>query len=57
MSGAIKSSGNIELIDLTMDENIKEEPIMDGKCQYTFRILIKNEVSLSHPTSRLTKRN
>ncbi len=26
MSGAIKSGKNIKLIDLTMDENIKEEP-------------------------------
>ena len=56
MSGDIKSSKIIELIDLTKDENIKEEPIINNQCQlstcqYTFRILIKNEVSLLHPIS------
>ncbi|CAF4962818.1 unnamed protein product, partial [Rotaria sp. Silwood1] len=51
MNSSIKSGKNIELIDLTMDEDIKEEPaVIDNQCQsstcqYTFRILVKNEIS------------
>jgi hypothetical protein len=50
MHGASKSMIHIPLIDLTKDEDIKQEPTPDNQCastfQYTFRILIENEVSL-----------
>jgi hypothetical protein len=58
MGGTTDSNENIQVIDLTNDEDIKEEPIIEDQsqpstCQYTFRILIQNEVSLLHPRSLL----
>ncbi|CAF1093001.1 unnamed protein product [Rotaria sp. Silwood1] len=45
MHCTMTSNKNIEFIDLTKDEQIHEEPIMNNQCQYTFRILIENEIS------------
>ncbi|CAF4746765.1 unnamed protein product [Rotaria sp. Silwood1] len=45
MHCTMTSNKNIEFIDLTKDEQIQEEPIMNNQCQYTFRILIENEIS------------
>jgi hypothetical protein len=54
-----KSNSSIEVVDLTMDDDVKEEPFMDNQDQsitslYKCRILIENEVSPSHSWSRVT---
>jgi len=59
MHGASKSNNEIEIIDLTKDDNIKEEPVIGDYfqlsiCRYTCKILIENEVSILHPRPQLT---
>jgi hypothetical protein len=51
MPGVTESRKNIELIDLTEDDNIKKEPSLDNQyqsstSQYTCKIIIENTVSL-----------
>ncbi|CAF3652948.1 unnamed protein product [Rotaria sp. Silwood1] len=54
MQHSTTSNKNIEFIDLTSDDNIKQEPIINNQCQYTFRILIKNEISSTTNVSKTT---
>ncbi|CAF4101632.1 unnamed protein product, partial [Rotaria sp. Silwood1] len=54
MHHSTTSNKNIEFIDLTSDDNIKQEPIINNQCQYTFRILIKNEISSTTNVSKTT---
>ncbi len=51
MPGVTKSRKDIELIDLTEDDDIKQETSLDNQCQsstsqYTCKIIIENTVSL-----------
>jgi hypothetical protein len=58
MRGVLKSNKNIELIDLTKNDNVKEEPLTEDHHQsfisrYTCKISIENNVSLLHPGFQL----
>jgi hypothetical protein len=51
MYDVAKSTKKIEIIDLTNDDDVKEEPLIEyhpqvSICRYTCKILIENEVSL-----------
>jgi hypothetical protein len=59
MHGTSKSNKEIEIIDLTKDDHVKEEPVIGDYfklsiCRYTCKILIENEVSILHSRPQLT---